>query len=788
MAKNLTLPAYTDNPFQIRLSFHKIIDHLLASAHEGSKHLLAEIAKHPELSDGITDSEQLTDNAELIASITSALFPPLLSQNEIKAISIPYQGLIFNYSARFRQILQDAGEDYEIKIRNFGDQQFYIFSCCLILNRFYGTVVDFVSPLFCDIPTSAGYTRHYRILYNADFLEILPLKEVAPLSASEITQLLNSYDDIGLWKQKFPREAWLLKGFSIMTLVDVTTENAVSELKTELLGSAEEPDLHLKLESVFRSLFRIKAVRIGFSSYDEVQGKFRNISFGQKIESFLLSGGNNEDLARAMFRDASEKLMKFQTYYTIADTDEFIRTYPESGIASRFRSLQIGSFILAPIIKQGRVLGFLELASPNRQDFNSVNANRLNNVMQFLTDTVERKIAEFKNRVQAVIQSNYTTLHPSVNWKFEREVYNLFKNTESGQEYHLREIKFRMVYPLYGQLDIQNSSVTRNNGVQGDLLLQLENLNQILDQSGPTEFEGRLPAIKKWIGQSRADLSAGLRSNAEQEIQKFLDTEVHTFWSNDKEKSFPEQIRKYLAGNDRKAGSYFQNRRNYEQTLKLINSRLVNILDQRHQEVQEFFPHYYERFKTDGVEHNLYIGASIYSGNTFTRGDLERVRIWQLLVTVEMETDQRRHQNSLPYPLGLTSLILVYSSPISIRFRMDEKHFDLDAAYDIHYEIVKKRIDKAYVKGTSSRIAQAEKLTIVYAKDDEREDYLRYLQILTELNVVSGEVEAFDIEELQGISGLKGLTTRIHAQSDTTHFTGLYQRAYDLLVPDSSVL
>jgi hypothetical protein len=788
MAKNLTLPAYSDNPFQIRLSFHKIIEQHRASPTENSGHLLFEVAKYPELSEGITDIEQIKNNEGLIKDLTLALFPPLLSQNEIKAISIPYQGLIFNYSDRFRHILQDAGEDYEIAIRNFDDQQFYIFSCCLILNRFYGIVVDFVSPLFCDIPTSAGYTRHYRILYNADFLEILPLKEVPPLSAAEITQLLNSYDDIDLWKQKFPREAWVLKGFSIMTLVDVTTENAVSELKSELLGSAEEPDLHLKLESVFRSLFRIKAVRIGFSSYDEVQGKFRNISFGQKIESFLLSEGNKEDLARTLFRDASEKLIKHQTYYTIADTEEFIRTYPKSNISGRFRSFQIGSFILAPIIKHGAVLGFLELASPNRNDFNSVNANRLDNVMQFLTDTVERKIAEFKNRVQAVIQSNYTTLHPSVNWKFEREVYNLFRNTESGQEYHLKEIRFRMVYPLYGQLDIQNSSITRNSGVQRDLLIQLEHLQQIFLELARDLADERLSAIKKWIDQSLTELTDSLKSNAEQQIQKFLETEVHPLWTGDMTESQTGSISKYLSGTDRKTGIYFQNRRDYERTLKLINSRLVSILDQRHTEVQKFFPHYYERFKTDGVEHNLYIGSSIYSGNTFTRTNLERVRIWQLLVTAEMETDQRRNKNKLPYPLGLTALILVYSSPISIRFRMDEKHFDLDAAYDIQYEIVKKRVDKAYIKGTSKRITAAEKLTIVYAKEEEREDYLKYLEILTDLDVLKGEIEEFDIEELQGVSGLKGLQIRIDIAKEASSFTALYQQAYQMLAPDPLIL
>ena len=792
MTKNLALPVFRDSPFQIRLSFHKIISHLTAlSQHTDNRipdELLVRVANHPELVSGITDIGQITENADLIAELTSGLFPSLLSSNEIKAISIPYQGLIFNYSERFRDILKDAGEDFEISIRDFDDHQFYVFNCCLILNRFYGEVVDFVNPLFCDIPAPGGYTRHYRVLYNADFLEILPLAEVPVLSAADVTRLLNNYDDLALWKEKFPREAWQLKGFAIMSLVDVTTENAVSQLKSDLLGSADDPDLHLKMEAVFRSVFKIRTVRIGFTSYDEVQGKFRNISFGQKIESFILANSNGEQLAKTLFSEAADKLISSQTYYTIADTAVFMASHPDSNVAKNFRAFNIGSIILAPIIKHGKVLGFLELVSPVANDFNSVNANRLENVMQFLTDTVERKIAEFRNRVQAVIQSNYTTLHPSVNWKFEREVYNLFKGAEAGEEYHLKEIRFRMVYPLYGQLDIQNSSVTRNEGVLSDLLNQLDLLNTIFGSAPPAAIKVPWLAARDWIDQARTALKTAFRSDAEQQIQKKLDTELYPLLVTAVKSSPSEIIDQYFRQTDPRTGDFFKSRRNYEETLNRINTKLVTILDQRHQEIQQFYPHYYERFKTDGVEHNLYIGSSIFPGMTFTRFDLERVRLWQLLVTAEMEGEQRKLKATLPYALGLTALILVYSSPISIRFRTDEKHFDLDAAYDIHYEIVKKRIDKAHIKGTTLRITGAEQLTVVYAKEEERNDYLKYLAILKRLGLVSGEIEELEIEDLQGISGLKALRVRLASLKEDVDHGGRYTQAYELLKADVAII
>ena len=59
--------------------------------------------------------------------------------------------------------------------------------------------------------------------------------------------------------------------------------------------------------------------------------------------------------------------------------------------------------------------------------------------------------------------------------------------------------------------------------------------------------------------------------------------------------------------------------------------------------------------------------------------------------------DQLRDR--LPVPLETTHLILVHHAPLSIRFRFDEKRFDVDGAYNVRYEIVKKRIDKALDPG-----------------------------------------------------------------------------------------
>ena len=95
------------------------------------------------------------------------------------------------------------------------------------------------------------------------------------------------------------------------------------------------------------------------------------------------------------------------------------------------------------------------------------------------------------------------------------------------------------------------------------------------------------------------------------------------------------------------------------------------------------------------------------------------------------------------------------------RSRFDEKRFDVDGAYDIRYEIVKKRIDKALIKGTPERVTQPGKIAIVYGQPAEAQEYRGYLEYLRDLGYISGEVEELELEELQGVHGLRALRVTV---------------------------
>ncbi len=103
----------------------------------------------------------------------------------------------------------------------------------------------------------------------------------------------------------------------------------------------------------------------------------------------------------------------------------------------------------------------------------------------------------------------------------------------------------------------------------------------------------------------------------------------------------------------------------------------------------------------------------------------------------------------------------MHNDPLSIRFRVDEKQFDVDGAYNVRYEIVKKRIDKALIKGTHERLTQPGKIAIVYTHDEVASEYQQYIEFLQHKGYLEKEVQDVDLEPMQGVEGLKALRVTV---------------------------
>ena len=765
----MTSQFFDESPFKIVLSFHKLIEQLeqLATSEvvyraKYAKGLLEEVEKVPELKLGVDDLNIIEENKELIRYLLSDLFPSGLTNNEIKAVTIPFQNFTFNYSERFLKILNAAGVNFDMNIRDFTEDEFYINNCCLILQSYYKQNISFNRPFFYDIPQKNGIMNHYRIMYNGDFLEIIPTENAIDLNQDDINLLIDNYDNIEIWKEKFPLNSWILKGFAIVNLFDATTENAISNLKTNLLRSEigrSTSDIDIK--RIFRSLFQIANLEIGFVLYDAEEKAFVRPPYATTISSFILNADQKIDCSDGLLGCAFKELLEKQSAFVISNVEQFATDKQSKSLADHLLAQNIHSCVFAPVVKDEKIFGIIELMSSDSRALNSVNVHKLDLVMPYLVDTLDRYNIDKQNQIEAIIQREYTTIHPSVYWKFRQESEKYYQTFNQTKDYIFKEIVFKDVYPLYGQIDVKSSSIHRNDTIRQDLKSHLNLLIRIIETQ---HDQLKLPVLEQLQFQIQSYLSEldfPLQTNTEAEIQSFIESEMNALLRNPEHTFDKQLVQDYFESLDPKSGIYYNKRKKFDNAMSIINKKLSNILDKRQLEAQQIFPHYYERFKTDGVEHTMYIGASIAPNLSFDILYLYNLRLWQLQTLCEMELEHHYLKASLPYDLDVTSLILVFSTPITIRFRMDEKRFDIDSSFNVQYEMLKKRIDKATIKGSTERIVEKEKITIVYSNKKEEKEYLNYIKYLQFKQILEPKFEQFEVEETQGVSGLMALRIKI---------------------------
>ncbi len=765
-------------PLEIQISFHKVIEQYQEEVKEIEssisknymEDMLDYIADYPELSEGFQDLDLLEKYKEPIKILLDDLFPNILTNNEIKAASVPFHDILFNKSKRLTQILKKAGKDFNLSFRNTSDELIYIYACIQILKHCYGYTMDISRPLYYDIPDENGIRRHYRIAMNADFVEIIKKDSAPDVTQKDVDQLLQNVDDLKLWKKKIPPNSYIFKGFTIVNLTDVTIDDAISELKTTLLfEEVNETEELQKLQEIFRSIYKIPDLRVGFTVFNRRDMVFERMDTNEAT-SFILDEKLVNDCETGICERGFQKLIDENAYFTISNVDEYIKEN-ENLLAKNLKKNNVKSCLLAPIAKNGKLLGVLELVSQRKNELNSINAIKLDDILPYIVTTVERNRNDFENRVKAVIQSECTSIHPSVLWVFEKEAKKFIRDLEKDGLASFKDITFKDVFPLYGQIDIVASSEARNNAIKKDLLDQLDMILDIIQKAYQIEELPIYDQVKYRISDFREELLDTLNASSEQKVFNLLQKEVNPLMSHLKKQSdeIKNLVDDYSKMLNPETGLVYNHRKKYDDTVQQINRTMSRYIDKKQVQAQEIYPHYFERYKTDGVDHNMYIGASMANKRPFNKVYLFNLRLWQLSTMCEMENRFYQLQESTPIKLEAASLILVYNSTMSIRYRMDEKKFDVDGTYNARYEIIKKRIDKAFVKGTEERVTQKGKLTIVYSQSSDEREYLQYIKYLQAKSYFGDKVELLELEDVQGVVGLKAIRVNILYTPDSDH-------------------
>ena len=757
-------------PIRVKIGFSKIFEHWEAQARsddpataEHAKNLLKRVDQAPILREPFDDISILEKHESEIALLLTAAFPEALAKNEIKTATLPFSPVFFNPSERFHTILNNAGEGFQLEMRDFDPEMMYRFSCIFLLNMLHGVSLEYKRPYFFDIPDQNGTMRHYRAFFNADFSSFKPNENTRQLSKEEISDLVDNFDDLELWKKKIPPNSYDFEGFGLLTLFDVTADQSLSALKNQLLESdaLENEESIEAIRDKLRSWFNMHDLEVGFAAIDIGSHKIRSLSSGTHSQ---ILGCELED--RAMTECFCEGSIHeiFDLNKTFVVSDVLRHKDVPSPLIKHLFDAGVGSFIIAPLMRNDKEpIGFLELCSPRAGAFNSVVSNKLIDIVPLFSVALQRTIDEYDTALEAIVQEEFTAIHPSVAWRFTEAADKIKKARQKGLLEEPDDLVFKDVVPVYGQFDIRGSSTARNLAIKNDLVHQMRLADKVMAKA---EMERNLPIynqLRHRIGLYRQNLEEGINAGDEVKILEFLKAEVYPVFHHLEKQS--DKLKKIVSGYmqalDPTLKVVYNERKDYENTVTLINERISEFVEKQQEVAQQMFPHYFEKYKTDGVEYNAYIGQSLLQNEQYDPIYLSNLRLWQLLLTCSVENMVHQLRDEMPAPLEIASLILAHSSPLAIKFRMDEKQFDVDGAYNIRYEIVKKRIDKAYIKGTNERLTQPGKIAIVYSHDNEAGEYKRYLEYLQSIKAIGPVIEEVELEDLQGTAGLRALRVDI---------------------------
>jgi GAF domain len=753
-------------PFRRELSLSVLIDHWRSAAQsengtraELAASLLARVDATPDLHGTIEDPSVLDRHRELVDSLMSALMPAAANPDAFAVALAPFSDTVIHATPGFRRMGLDTALPKQLTshAKHAGKA---LVAYQYILASLYGARFDFVLPF--DLVTTdpvSGLERYFRLSMDPRFCAASVVGEKPELTEQQLDQLLGYETDMETWRRLLPPQRFAVRGFIVFHAVDVTEQQALARLTADLLRpQAMATDNIGRLEAHVRTLLRRPALRLGLI---RVQRDDMDAITGARAvgRSLLLSEG----IAPACCN-------KSLSYYTRAIERRepvFIRDLQCCEIPSEYEIhvLEMGmrNLLIAPLEMGDRLVGLIEIASPNPGDLHILNAARVRDFLGLFATAMQRMMDDRETRLQAMIKQQYTAIHPSVEWRFRMAADRYIDALDAGRPAAPEGIVFENVYPLYGLSDIRGSSSHRSEAIQQDLVEQLDLAGAVVVEANRAKPLPVLAELEHRISVYRSDVAAGLKAGDELRVLEFLHMEIDETFAQIGEfgGNTPAALDRYRAALDADLGFVYRRRRDFEQSVTMINDTVSGFIDREQALAQAMFPHYFEKYKTDGVDYNIYVGPSLQADGGFQMIYLRNLRLWQLMLMCGIVWALQDVAEKLPVPLEAAHLILAQSSPLSIRFRPEEKQFDVDGAYNIRYEIVKKRIDKARIRDTREHLTQPGKLAIVYSHPREAAEYREYMAFLTATGYLTGEIEKLELEDLQGASGLEALRVTV---------------------------
>lgn len=765
----------TPFPFQSRLSLKPLLDfwdQLICDSGCGLAVLAPlireQLAGNPELMEPIADPTFLKSRPELLDLLMSVVFPPAFWETDCAAAFTPFEFTSFYATPAFKTLFMAEDGSFAPQL-NINTQEWewgkHLKAYLFILKKFYDLDISWHYPLTSRVVCpKTGLERYFNIFLDPRFIEVIPQGDPPELSEADRRRLLDNAADLTVWQELIPPEHFEFQGFGVFRAADVTEHEMLAALEIDLFENEaifqragfaslqEKLQIYLQEKDLTLGLAALRGEQILILPHTHKLPEKSCIL--ENATHYQISDFKGSIFARAMEQKEPQIIEDLQSWSNPASLEE--------------RLLQdgYGSIFVAPLQYQDELLGTLVLKAPRPGALNALNTTHLAPVLPLFAVALHRSQEQLNQRIQTVIKEECTAIHPSVEWRFQKAALNYLQHRDP-QISGLEPIAFEQVYPLFATSDVKSSSDHRNAAIQADLIEHFRLAKEIIQLAQEYKPLPILAAYIHRLERQIGGLEIGLQAGDEATKPYFIQQNVEPIFDHlgTFGPKVEDKIALYRKSLDPQKKTIYRHRQAFETSLQQINDSLAAFLDQEEDTAQRYFPHYFEKRKTDGVEHTIYIGAAMVEDGKFCRMYLRNLRLWQFMVTCEIVRRADQLKGSLPVPLETSHLILAQDSPLTIRFSPDERRFEVQGAYDIRHEIIKKRIDKARIKNTAERLTQPGKIAIVYSQREERAEYLEYIDYLQASEYLQDQIEDVELEDLQGAQGLKALRVTVNLEA-----------------------
>ncbi len=756
-----------------------VLKKMIAEGKPGARKLyqsvINEVEAIPEILRPIENLSQIKEHELLVETILSTIFPPATSSNQgIYAVSFPFHSETVYASPAFKQLF--LKDDNSININdtktniNIGKANLSL-AYNLILKKFYDMPVAVTATsVHPFIDADNGLTKYYELRLNAQFVEVKHVNETYTLPDGFSPHRNVEMEEM---QELFPLENFRFEGLVVIDVADVTADQVITEIKNALININAFSDLEVydELQAHVQGLIGLKNVRIGITPFFKKNGyylytetHYKN-SLLFKHQHVISDKDRISEHCRDVFRTTSQSLLYDILNESSSRFNELLKYYYEQGIRS---------LILCPLkSEEGKLIGLLEIASETKNKFQFAHIAKIGPAIQLFELALAKTYESLQIQIEKTIKEHFTAIQPAVEWKFTEAAFEYLQQQQSDIM-RMPPISFEDVYPLYGAIDVRNSSLERSQSIQEDLLEQLHMANDVLAKADKVMDFPLLKEIQFRIDKYIVSASDTLLSDDEMMIYDFLQNDLDAIFKN--LRITKPEMRKivdgYFAALDPQRKVIYHKRKDYEESITRINDVLDRFMDVEQHAAQESFPHYFERYITDGIEFNIYVGQSISPQRPFNEMFVRNLKLWQITLLAKAARVTHSLEKRLSLPLQTTQLILAHSVPLTISFRRKERKFDVDGAYNIRYEIVKKRIDKVHLKDSDERLTQPGKIGIVYSQQKELAEYIEYIEFLQKEGLLGENIEHLELEDTQGISGLKAIRVDVNLKPNNETESG----------------